>query len=97
MDLSPAEEAIKADLDAYVARQPFRYHPDPEVVRRVIKGLAKRQEATGRAYCPCRLVTGDPEKDEAIVCPCRYHESEIESQGSCHCKLFVAADYEPDA
>lgn len=97
MDLTPDEAAIKQNLDAYVAEKAFQYHPDPEVVARVIRGLAKRREKTGRAYCPCRLVTGDPEKDEAIVCPCRYHESEIETQGACHCKLFVAADYQPDA
>ncbi|MDK2916192.1 MAG: ferredoxin-thioredoxin reductase catalytic chain, partial [Euryarchaeota archaeon] len=35
-----------------------------------------------------RLRSDDPEKDRIIICPCIYHEKEIEEQGTCHCRLF---------
>jgi ferredoxin-thioredoxin reductase catalytic subunit len=96
MNFSPEEQAIKDRLDEYVKRKPFVYYPDEEVVERIIKGLAKREEKSGQAYCPCRLVTGKPELDKKIVCPCEYHEDEIAKQGFCHCRLFASADFKPE-
>ena len=42
----------------------------------------------GERYCPCRIRSGDTEKDRLIICPCAYHEDEIENEGHCHCNLF---------
>jgi ferredoxin-thioredoxin reductase catalytic subunit len=58
-----------------------------EKLRR-LRGLARNKVRVGAAYCPCRLRSGDPEKDRIIICPCIYHEKEIEEQGACHCRLF---------
>ncbi len=90
------ERAIREALDRYVAGKPFRYHPDPAVVRRIVSGLAKRKAKTGLALCPCRLATGKPELDQKIVCPCVYHEEEIAAHGRCHCRLFVSDRYAGD-
>lgn len=89
MDLTPEAEAIKKRLDAWLEGTDYAYNPDEEAVHRVLNGMAKRQAATGKAYCPCRIVSGDPEKDAKIVCPCAYHEEEIARDGMCHCRLFV--------
>jgi ferredoxin-thioredoxin reductase catalytic subunit len=61
---------------------------DERQLEAVLRGLARNQERFGAAYCPCRLRSGDPEKDRGIVCPCIYHEKEIEEEGACHCRLF---------
>ncbi len=61
---------------------------DERQIEAVLRGLARNQERFGAAYCPCRLRSGDPEKDRVIVCPCIYHEKEIEEEGTCHCRLF---------
>lgn len=90
-------QTLRRRLEEYVADKPFRLNPDDAVVDRVVRGLAKRLETTGRATCPCRLATGDAEADKAIVCPCVYHEEEIEAKGVCHCMLFVANDTEGTA
>lgn len=89
MQLTPEAEAIKARLDEYLATTDFTWNPDESVVERVLNGLAKRQEKTGAAYCPCRLVSGDEAEDRKIVCPCAYHAQEIAEEGQCHCRLFV--------
>ena len=93
MGFDPTEQAIKERLDNYLRGTDFVYYPDPDVVERVIQGLAKRQAKTGHAYCPCRLVTGKPEMDQKIVCPCAYHAEEIAKQGFCHCRLFAAKGF----
>lgn len=61
---------------------------DERQLEAVLRGLARNQERFGAAYCPCRLRSGDPEKDRVIVCPCIYHEKEIDEEGTCHCRLF---------
>lgn len=54
----------------------------------VLRGLARNIERFGAAYCPCRLRSGDPEKDKVIICPCIYLDEEVEEKGMCHCRLF---------
>ena len=46
----------------------------------------------GEVYCPCRVVTGDKEKDDEIICPCIFHRQEISKDGHCKCNLFVKGD-----
>jgi ferredoxin-thioredoxin reductase catalytic subunit len=85
------EKNIRKMLDDYVARSKYRLNPDVKIVDRVVKGLVMRKLKYGHAYCPCRLVMGDFEKDKKIICPCVYHREEIERDGECHCNLFVGA------
>lgn len=61
---------------------------DEKQLGTVIKGLVRNKKKFGRKYCPCRLRSGDEEKDRAIECPCIYHKDEIAEQGSCHCRLY---------
>lgn len=84
-------EELRKRLEAYVADKPFILNPDPGVVDSIFQAMAMRFAKNGRDYCPCRRVTGDGEKDAAIVCPCVYHITEIEEEGFCHCHLFVKA------
>ncbi len=70
----------------------IKLNPNEAVVDGVVKGLLRNKETKGDIYCPCRLVTGDKQKDAEIACPCVYHRGEIELQGFCHCRLFVKKD-----
>jgi ferredoxin-thioredoxin reductase catalytic subunit len=80
---------IKDSYRKYAESQGFRLNPDDKVVEMIIKGLLANQEKNGARYCPCRIVTGDKEKDVKIICPCAYHRDEIKEMGHCHCNLFV--------
>lgn len=80
------EERTRAKV--YAKEKGFILNVNEKQLETVLRGLARNQEKFGAAYCPCRLRSGDPEKDRIIVCPCIYHEQEIEEQGACHCKLF---------
>ncbi|MDI6867701.1 ferredoxin-thioredoxin reductase catalytic domain-containing protein [Methanoculleus sp.] len=81
-------EAERNRAKEYAKERGYILNPDERQLETVIRGLVRNKERFGAAYCPCRLRSGDPEKDRIIICPCIYHEQEIEEQGACHCKLF---------
>ena len=64
-------------------------NPDTKRTDMILKGLLKREKAFGLMYCPCRVVTSDPNVDADIVCPCAFRSSDIEANGICHCRLFM--------
>ncbi len=92
--MSVAEPTTEEELHAWAEREAersgCRLNPDERQRRTVIRGLARNRERFGARYCPCRIRSGDPEKDAAIVCPCVHREDEIAEQGRCHCNLFHA-------
>jgi len=72
----------------YAQKQGWVLNPDETQLGIVIKGLVRNKTKFGHAYCPCRLRSGDEEKDRAIECPCIYHKEEVANQGQCHCHLY---------
>lgn len=88
----PGQEELEGEILAwakeYAALHGYELNPDEKRLRVVIKGLARNLAKHGARYCPCRIRTGDQEKDRLIICPCIYHEKEIADQGMCHCNLF---------
>lgn len=93
MELTAKEESLLREIAAYAKENGWAMNPDTPTVHRVIRGLLMLEEKKGARYCPCRLTTGDPESDRAIVCPCKYHAEEIATQGMCHCQLLVSSTY----
>ncbi len=79
---------ITEEYEKYAKEKGFRLNPNRETVERVIRGLLENERKYGKRYCPCRRVSGEPEKDDKIVCPCSYHLKEIEEIGHCLCDLF---------
>lgn len=86
-------EETKARLlkgsEKYAVRAGYKLNDDSEIVQTIIAGLAKNRFRYGRAYCPCFFVSGNPEEDKKLICPCQYHREDIENKGKCHCGLFV--------
>jgi len=82
-------EKLGEDIEAYASKVGIKVNPDKKRVQEVITGLLKKREKSGENYCPCRVVTGNKEKDEEIICPCVFHRGEIGLQGHCLCQLFV--------
>jgi ferredoxin-thioredoxin reductase catalytic subunit len=82
------QELIK-QYEEYAEQKGFKLNPNEKIVEGVVKALLLREETLGERYCPCRKAIGDEEEDKKIICPCVYHEDEIEKDGHCHCNLFV--------
>jgi len=74
----------------YAKEKGWMLNPDKDKLRIVIRGLSRNQKRFGERDCPCRIRSGDPERDRAIICPCEYHEKELAEQGQCHCRLYFA-------
>ena len=56
----------------------------------LLAGLIVNKKRYGYMCCPCRLASGDREKDKDITCPCVYREPDVEEFGSCYCNLYVS-------
>jgi len=87
--LEEARMRIRKGSEKYAQKAGYRLNPDAEVVNTIIGGLVKNKFKHGRAYCPCMFVSGDPQEDKKIICPCQVHREDIEKHGKCHCGLFV--------
>jgi ferredoxin-thioredoxin reductase catalytic subunit len=72
----------------YAKEKGLALNPDNRQLKAVIRGLVRNRLRHGEKFCPCRIRTGDPQKDRLIICPCFYHEKEIAAEGHCHCNLF---------
>jgi ferredoxin-thioredoxin reductase catalytic chain len=88
-----ARTQVERMASRYTARGPYRLNPDPVTLEYVLTGLARNLVRHGRAYCPCREVHGDPERDRANLCPCPQHRADIARDGFCECGIFVSAEY----
>jgi len=82
-------DKLKKELQEYADKSGIHFNPNEKVVDGIIKSLLTRKEKMGDAYCPCRVPTGNVEKDKEIVCPCVFNRGEIGLQDHCHCNLFV--------
>jgi ferredoxin-thioredoxin reductase catalytic subunit len=67
----------------------YRFNPDLEFTRNLIRGLMKNEARYGYRACPCRLATGRRDDDRDIICPCDYRDPDIEEFGACYCALYV--------
>ena len=92
MTTEEEESEILAWAAKYAKEQGYKLNPEKKRLESVIRGLTKNKQRFGVGYCPCRIRSGDIEKDKSIVCPCIYHDQEINEQGSCHCNLFFSKE-----
>lgn len=68
----------------------YFFNKDKERVFDLLDALLKNKNRYGYMSCPCRLASGDREKDKDIVCPCVYREPDVKEFGSCYCNLYVS-------
>ena len=88
--LETALHEVSRKAERYGKMSKVALQPDDVLRQHVLRGLARNLIEYGRPYCPCREVTGEPERDQENICPCRTHLDEIERFGECECGLYVA-------
>jgi len=71
----------------------YFFNRDKERVFELLDALQVNRERYGYMSCPCRLASGDREKDSDIICPCRYREPDVKEYGSCYCNLYVSKEW----
>lgn len=71
----------------------YYFNKDKDFVMDLLESLLANKERYGYMACPCRLASGDREKDKDIICPCAYREADVREYGSCYCGLYVSEDW----
>jgi len=71
----------------------YFFSRDKEWVLDILRGLLTNKERYGYMSCPCRLASGDREKDKDIICPCVYRAPDVEEYGNCYCNLYVSKEW----
>ncbi len=71
----------------------YFFNKDRERVFDLLEALLINKKRYGYMCCPCRLASGDKEKDRDIICPCVYRVPDVEEFGSCYCNLYVSSDW----
>jgi len=95
---APSEETVRK-MTRYVQKYWVKSgtvgHPDPEVTKAVIHGLAANVEEVGRPLCPCNFY---PDKEAELrehgrrwICAC----DEMKKWKYCHCLLFTTPEGMP--
>ncbi|MFO7967206.1 MAG: ferredoxin-thioredoxin reductase catalytic domain-containing protein [Archaeoglobaceae archaeon] len=70
----------------------YHLNPDEEFTRDLVRGLLVNEKRYGYWGCPCRLASGDKEKDLDIICPCYYRDPDLNEYGQCYCALYVTTE-----
>jgi len=68
----------------------YFFNEDKSRVLELLDALLENKKRYGYMSCPCRLASGDREKDQDILCPCIYRGPDIKDYGSCYCNLYVS-------
>lgn len=74
----------------------YYFNKDTAYVMDLLNSLLTNKERYGYMVCPCRLASGDKEKDKDIICPCVYRKPDVEQYGSCYCGLYVSREWNED-
>ena len=67
-------------------------NPDNELTQILAKGLLANEKRYGYMACPCRLASGNKEKDLDMICPCDYRDIDLTEFGCCYCALYVSKE-----
>ncbi len=68
----------------------YYFNKDKERVFELLEALLQNKARYGYMSCPCRLASGDRDRDRDILCPCVYREADVQEYGSCYCNLYVS-------
>lgn len=83
------QEVTKA-FEEFCQGNEFELNPDRAHTSAVIDGVLENEKKFGLKYCPCRIRTGNFEKDIELLCPCNFMiQEKYKTLGECWCGLFT--------
>ena len=90
-------EQLYEQLKSVQEPKGYFFNKDRDLVFDLLSALLTNKERYGYMCCPCRLASGDREKDRDILCPCAYREADVAQYGSCYCALYVSKEWNQGA
>lgn len=89
MDANELYQKLKKTQEA----KGYYFNRDQSRVMDLMAALLQNRARYGYMGCPCRLMSGDREKDQDVLCPCEYREADMAEFGSCYCNLYVTQEW----
>ena len=86
-------EKLYETLKKAQALKGYYFNSDKKKVMELLDSLIVNKTRYGYMSCPCRLASGDRDKDKDILCPCVYREADVKEYGSCYCNLYVTEEW----
>lgn len=87
-----AVDKLRQSIEKEIKGKGYYLNPDKAFVDELLEGLVTNQERYGYLFCPCRLATGNKDKDLDLICPCDYRDDDLAEYGACYCALYVDKD-----
>lgn len=88
-EIQELAKTIRPIIERVAEKKGWILNPATDIADSVIEGLARNQIIRGKRYCPCRLPTGSEETDKQYICPCRMSDDDVNTDGHCHCYLYM--------
>jgi ferredoxin-thioredoxin reductase catalytic chain len=89
---------LKAYMVPFVSRLGYKLNTETDFADEVLASEIEILDRDGDVYCPCRVRTGDPKEDVAIICPCiPFYRDQFSAMRKCWCGLFIRTDVEDGA
>jgi nitrite reductase/ring-hydroxylating ferredoxin subunit/ferredoxin-thioredoxin reductase catalytic subunit len=86
---------LKAYMGPFAERLGYKFNTDEGFVNDVLEAELEILEQTGDVFCPCRVRSGDPKEDVAVICPCiPFWRDQFAGLRKCWCGLFILKDVE---
>ena len=71
----------------------YYFNRDQERTFDLLNALLTNRKRYKYMSYPCRLASGDRDRDRDIICPCVYREADVREFGSCYCNLYVSREW----
>jgi ferredoxin-thioredoxin reductase catalytic chain len=85
-------EEFRRAIETFAVGNAFTVNPDAARVALLIEGIFENEKNHGFKFCPCRLISKDPDEDMKLICPCNFPGHETYrglERGECWCGLFI--------
>ena len=83
-------EKVVQTWEDLAAKADFHLWDDKQAVSDLSNGVLENVRSNGAKYCPCRITSGEREKDLQLICPCNFKAQKTwKEYGECWCGLFV--------
>ena len=86
-------EEVKRRAESEAKSRGYFLTPDKKFLQDLLRGLLENEIKYGYPSCPCRISSGNYEKDRDIICPCDYRDPDVMEYGSCYCNLYISKSF----
>lgn len=80
------------DFEKEANKTGYYLNPDVDYCEMLLENIKVNEDRYSYAACPCRLASGEREKDLDLICPCDYRDKDLNEYGFCFCGLYVTRD-----